>query len=904
MKRIEKVYEIVSKICMKEYKEIGEIKGISASEIADILGLQRTNVSSDLNKLFKDGRIEKLKGKPVLYKVNNLNFLIEEEKDNVIKDDKDIFSKIIGENQSLKNAVQQAKAAIIYPPNGLHTLLYGETGTGKSMFAEIMYKYAKEIGKIGKDAPFAAFNCADYANNPQLLMAQLFGVKKGAYTGAEEEKIGVVGKANKGVLFLDEIHRLPPEGQEMLFYLIDKGIYRKLGEPNVDYHSKLLIICATTENINSTLLRTFIRRIPMIIQFPPLKDRTIEERYQLIERFFKSEAACIKKDISVTANSMKALLLYDCPNNIGQLKSDIKLCCAKAFLQSKTDRDNKICVHSEDLPGYVLRGALKYKENKDEIDKLIKNKSVISFTVDQTNSLYNNGDMKIYNFYEALEEKRNTLKSKGLSENDIDIVMSLDVDTYLKRYILNTENKNLEALYKVVDKRIVDIVEKFLKEAEERLHREFNSKIFHALSMHLASSIERINSGKKIENNQLEDIRKHHKLEYDVAIGLKNDLKANLDINLPDDEIGFIAMFLYMDQKEDDSEGRVAVLVAMHGESAATSIADVANRLLEEKHAVGYNMTLDEKPEKALENIMGVVKEINEGKGIIFLVDMGSLVFFGDMIYEKTKIPVRTVEMVSTPIVLEATRKALLNSSLEEVYDSCIKLSPFTGRIYRDSIKFSNKLKNDVILTACITGKGTAIKLKNILEQKINASGYDIDIIPVEVSDNVIFKNNIQKIKQKKNILAVIGPLDPKEEDIIYFSIADTFNEDKLTLLENSFEILKVINNMKDVVDKTIDIDAYMYIEGFKKFYIRLFNSGVPITENVVLGLILHIGCAVERVLNENETIHTKNKEAMIKHHINEFKIIKNAVIPIESLFNITFLDEEYVNIMKIVYQL
>ena len=123
VKRIEKVYEIVLKICMKEYKEIGEIKGISASEIADILGLQRTNVSSDLNKLFKDGRIEKLKGKPVLYKVNNLNFLIKEEKDNVIDDDKDIFSEIIGENLSLKNAVQQAKAAIIYPPNGLHTLL-------------------------------------------------------------------------------------------------------------------------------------------------------------------------------------------------------------------------------------------------------------------------------------------------------------------------------------------------------------------------------------------------------------------------------------------------------------------------------------------------------------------------------------------------------------------------------------------------------------------------------------------------------------------------------------------------------------------------------------------------------------------------------------------------------------
>lgn len=363
-------------------------------------------------------------------------------------------------------------------------------------------------------------------------------------------------------------------------------------------------------------------------------------------------------------------------------------------------------------------------------------------------------------------------------------------------------------------------------------------------------------------------------------------------------------MFLYMNEENDDMEGKVAVLVAMHGEQAATSIADVANRLLEEKHAVGYNMSLDEKPEDALKKIMSIVKEINEGKGVIFLVDMGSLVFFGDMIYEKTKIPVRTIEMVSTPIVLEATRKALLNSSLEEAYDSCIRLSPFTGRIYRDSFGFRNKLKNDVVVTACITGKGTAIKLKNILEQKINTSEYGIDIIPVEVSDKVIFKNNIQKIKQKKSILAVIGPLDPKEEDIIYFSIADTFNEDRLILLENSLEILKVINNMKDVVDETIDIDSYMYIEGFKKFYIRLFNSGVPITENVVLGLILHTGCAVEHVLKENETIHTRNKEEYMKRYINEFKIIKRAAIPIESLFNIRFSDEECVNIMKIVYQL
>lgn len=67
------------------------------------------------------------------------------------------------------------------------------------------------------DAPFKSFNCADYYNNPQLLMSQLFGYAKGAFTGADQDHEGLVEKADGGVLLLDEVHRLPPEGQEMLF---------------------------------------------------------------------------------------------------------------------------------------------------------------------------------------------------------------------------------------------------------------------------------------------------------------------------------------------------------------------------------------------------------------------------------------------------------------------------------------------------------------------------------------------------------------------------------------------------------------------------------------------------------------------------------------------------------------
>lgn len=81
-----------------------------------------------------------------------------------------------------------------------------------------MYDYALEIKAISETAPFIIFNCADYAENPQLLLSQLFGHVKGAYTGAAVLKKGLVEKADGGILFLDEVHRLPPEGQELLYF--------------------------------------------------------------------------------------------------------------------------------------------------------------------------------------------------------------------------------------------------------------------------------------------------------------------------------------------------------------------------------------------------------------------------------------------------------------------------------------------------------------------------------------------------------------------------------------------------------------------------------------------------------------------------------------------------------------
>ncbi|MCB7254118.1 sigma-54 factor interaction domain-containing protein, partial [Longicatena sp. 210702-DFI.1.199] len=78
---------------------------------------------------------------------------------------------------------------------------------------------------IAEDRKFLIVNCSEYANNPELLTANLFGHKKGAFTGADRDNPGLIKLAEDGVLFLDEVHCLKAECQEKLFLFMDKGIY-------------------------------------------------------------------------------------------------------------------------------------------------------------------------------------------------------------------------------------------------------------------------------------------------------------------------------------------------------------------------------------------------------------------------------------------------------------------------------------------------------------------------------------------------------------------------------------------------------------------------------------------------------------------------------------------------------
>jgi len=158
------------------------------------------------------------------------------------------------------------------------------------------------------------------------------------------------------MLFLDEIHRLPPEGQEMIFYFMDHGKYSRLGESGKNRQANVRIIGATTENPTSALLGTFLRRIPITIQLPSFEERPDAEKIDLVQVMVAQEAKRIERTISLTEDVVKALIGGVTFGNIGQLKSNVQLVCARGFLNHMYH--DQIDITLEDIPEGVRSGLV------------------------------------------------------------------------------------------------------------------------------------------------------------------------------------------------------------------------------------------------------------------------------------------------------------------------------------------------------------------------------------------------------------------------------------------------------------------------------------------------------------------------------------------------------------------
>jgi len=228
------------------------------------------------------------------------------------------LSLIKGNSPAITAVRQQIRH---YAHSDTSVFIYGETGTGKELVARALHAVSQR-----RDKTFVALNCGAYPN--ELILNELFGHERGAFTGAQTRQEGLIAQADGGTLFLDEIDSLSPAAQVVLLRFIQERSYRRLGsgkESKVDVRIIAATHCDLQERVADGRFRDdlFYRLDVLRIQLPSLRERS-EDIILLAHYYWQKIAheACTTPP-PLTAAFEHWLLAYHWPGNIRELENVI-----------------------------------------------------------------------------------------------------------------------------------------------------------------------------------------------------------------------------------------------------------------------------------------------------------------------------------------------------------------------------------------------------------------------------------------------------------------------------------------------------------------------------------------------------------------------------------------------------
>ena len=312
--------------------------------------------------------------------------------DKLIPTIKGIFLKQKMSNETLNNtpifkresaAFRQIKERIrLVAPTDMSVLILGENGTGKEHIAQRIHTKSKRSSK-----PFVSVDCGSIS--PSLAQSAFFGHIKGAFTGADANKVGYFQEANGGTLFLDEVGNLPYEIQQMLLRVIQERKYRPVGAKE-DKNCNVRIVAATNEDLVKAVMEKRFRQDLLFrlqdftITLPPLRNCR-EDIIPLAEFFREQSNKTLDKAVKgFDSSAKKALLQHPWSGNVRELKQKIQTAVLLCEGNNITEDDLELYVEQDASPVcYSLKDVQQEKErirqaleqcggNKKSAAKLLK----------------------------------------------------------------------------------------------------------------------------------------------------------------------------------------------------------------------------------------------------------------------------------------------------------------------------------------------------------------------------------------------------------------------------------------------------------------------------------------------------------------------------------------------------
>ena len=264
---------------------------------------------------------------------------------------------MVGQSDAMQRIYQLIETAA---KSDIPVLVQGETGTGKELAARAIH-----YNSTRKDQRFLSQNCATLS--PELLQSELFGHKKGAFTGATEDHKGIFEAADGGTVLLDEIGDAPPQLQRSLLRVLQEGEIRRVGETE-DREVDVRIIAATNRDLKKEVEKgsfredLYYRLQGVQIDMPPLREH-IEDVPLLAEHLLiRSKKEANKLIGGLTVGAIRVLTSYDWPGNVRELENKIRLAVALADEEGDITPDLFSETVEQEFQGYLQDRLQEYEK--------------------------------------------------------------------------------------------------------------------------------------------------------------------------------------------------------------------------------------------------------------------------------------------------------------------------------------------------------------------------------------------------------------------------------------------------------------------------------------------------------------------------------------------------------------
>ena len=777
-----------------------------------------------------------------------------------------VFSKFIGYNGSMEQVIEKCKAAVNYPVNGLTMIICGASGVGKSYLASLIHQYAVESGAVEKNAPFVVLNCADYANNSELLSSVLFGHVKGAFTGANEEKQGLLAEADGGYLFLDEVHNLSAENQEKLFLFIDSQKYRMLGDSKNWQTAKVRLLFATTEDIHSTLLATFRRRIPFEIRIPDFLERSYGERFLLVSSFFQNEAEILKKNICVDSEYFRRMLNLHEEGNIGAVKSKIKVLCAQAYSQQ---REEELRITT---PGKESSDSFHFYWNRPEKKKWMSSYQIFS---------------NITGCFVS-----------GMNYSKIEEVLDLFLQTITRRLEENKKENNFCEIppFRHYEEKCRNSINKILKSYGYRLN-ELEIDEFYKMVIAVLFDETFFGAAFKISGYEKKKYRKYEVMISRILDAVLEDYNDNVR------EFLQTILTVWLSDKV-KVKSKINALILMHGEHSASSMASLANEMIGDYVYEAFDMPIQVHTEELIVKVNDYVRDIETNEGLVLLVDMGSLERMYDKISRNVDGDLVIVNNVSTAFALELGFSLFDKADIYRITQMDMSQFNMKMQYYKGLSQKPN------IIVSCISGEGIAVEIKEILSRYVNTD--EIDILTMDYSE---LKKQLNRgsAEDFHNTIVVFTttPLSStvvpvmNVEDLVNGFTNPSFPEfmlNKENVREFTNDIIKlftlkgVASRLRFLNPEVVMQEVDQVIRGYENYY------HVQLPNFLRINLFLHTSIMIERVLVKEESgkIDSIDTEGINEESRKFIEVSKDIFKSIMMKYKIEISDAEYLLLYQI----